>query len=1042
MKAMTVLDLPRSAIAVAQACGIFMALGATTASAAPAPTWRTWGLESTTGHLPDDANPTPFVPFWLDTNLDGAPDPIFITHVGFQRLEVGDDGQISAVPLTGEDLDRIANPGPIAAPLDADGDGIPELLFLGDEAVLLRVIAPDVLAVEPIPLPPFLVGSVGDMAVGDLNRDGLPDVYLGIGVGNPERLLLNGREDAILMGRGGGRFDVVAAEPTRRGLTNGVTLADFDGDGRLDVVESVDVSTSAGFSRLLMNRTPPGASVPVLEPAELTFDVGTSGMGAAVADIDGDGHLDIYNTSVGYDLFARGLGDGGFEDQTLQLGFRHHWATLGVRIQWSPTFADFNGDGLLDTLVRHGRTGDLAASIQQSTVAPDLLYVQEAGEGLGFRRVAVPFDSDEPEGRRFAVGDIDSDGLPDVARDGVAGTVRFWHNTTELPPDTRTLSVRFAATVSGTPPTGARVIGTCGGLSLERLLTSGGKTGAAAAAEVSLAWPDCVEAPTLVVHWPSGAVTGATVADDATSTLVAEPRWLAAAGDQVSLDPAGTGAVEACVASPGGDDWVCCSEACELARPAGEEALQARLDTAFPTSLPSRAATWILVTDPPLPRPGAKVDITLLHVGGEALLDEVTISLDGEALEVAVDATRLLVSATATVAFDTEQITLTARRSEGAAEQTWDLATGMLWDPANAFVDLYPVRDPDDDGARWEVHVHSAPGSGHASLAGGLKLTTVNGWPIPFQELQDSHASHRRVPIIVEWDELHGLDTVLLRDAAFAEPLELPVTQPVDQDALVAAIGGSEGAVVRSRMGTHGDVAPLMFTFVDDAGNPMPTPAHLVDLEVVGGSVFLETTSFAFMRDSVAGVRTGDVEPGPAEVILRTPTGDVVGVFPFTMVHVPAQELNMAGAWADISTEVVDAAKQETVRVRAGLVDEFDELVGGDVLPEVTLVGGEYVVEPGVSTGGAWVADIAPLPGADEITIELVAQGETFGSFVVEVLNPTEVDPDPAPPRDGCAACQTGSGGPASSWLLMTLVCLALALRSRRSGARSGRSSM
>ena len=143
----------------------------------------------------------------------------------------------------------------------------------------------------------------------------------------------------------------------------------------------------------------------------------------------------------------------------------------------------------------------------------------------------------------------------------------------------------------------------------------------------------------------------------------------------------------------------------------------------------------------------------------------------------------------------------------------------------------------------------------------------------------------------------------------------------------------------------------------------------------------------------------------------------------------------MAAAWADVSTDMVDAAQAETVRVRAGLVDDFGELVGSEVLPEVELIGGVYVEAPGVSTGGAWVADIAPAPGASEITIALSAQGVTFGEFAVAVLNPADGPDDPGPRTPGgCAACGAAlpGGSRGHGVLLWTVALLGLAIRSRQ----------
>ena len=68
-----------------------------------------------------------------------------------------------------------------------------------------------------------------------------------------------------------------------------------------------------GVSRILMNTTSPGDKEPTFSVHPHPFDTGSYGMGVAVDDLDQDGHLDIYNTSVERDLLAAGRADGSYE---------------------------------------------------------------------------------------------------------------------------------------------------------------------------------------------------------------------------------------------------------------------------------------------------------------------------------------------------------------------------------------------------------------------------------------------------------------------------------------------------------------------------------------------------------------------------------------------------------------------------------------------------------------------------------------------------------------------------------------------------------
>ncbi len=125
----------------------------------------------------------------------------------------------------------------------------------------------------------------GGVAVGDVNNDGLPDLYFTSNVG-PNRLYLN---------KGDYRFEDVTeragvADP--EGWKTGVTMADVNGDGYLDIyVCAVDFLTMHGHNVLYVNN---GDGTFTDRTKQYGLDFAGYSTQAAFFDYDGDGDLDMY----------------------------------------------------------------------------------------------------------------------------------------------------------------------------------------------------------------------------------------------------------------------------------------------------------------------------------------------------------------------------------------------------------------------------------------------------------------------------------------------------------------------------------------------------------------------------------------------------------------------------------------------------------------------------------------------------------------------------------------------------------------------------
>lgn len=257
----------------------------------------------------------------------------------------------------------------------------------------------------------FIYNGAG-VAVGDVNGDDLPDLYL---AGNmvSSRLYLN---------RGGMRFEDVtemAGVGTDRWAT-GVSMADIDGDRDLDIYVSVagpEWWPPERRANLLFLNSGGG----IFREAAAEFGIGDTGFTthAAFLDHDRDGDLDLFllgnspgefargesgqpgldaefTNPAGLDRLYRNDGDGQFTDvskdaRILQrLGYG-----LGV------VAADLNRDGWTDIYV----SNDIAPN--------DVLYVNNR-DGTFTDRAAEWLDHTSYAGMGIDIADVSNDGWPDI----------------------------------------------------------------------------------------------------------------------------------------------------------------------------------------------------------------------------------------------------------------------------------------------------------------------------------------------------------------------------------------------------------------------------------------------------------------------------------------------------------------------------------------------------------------------------------------------------------------------------------------------------
>jgi hypothetical protein len=128
----------------------------------------------------------------------------------------------------------------------------------------------------------------------------------------------------------------------------GCAFLDYDGDGWMDIYlvnsgPSEFYRPNKPLANALYRNNRDGTFTDVTAKAGVSG--GQFGMGAAAADYDGDGHVDLFITSYGRSLLYRNQGDGTFQEVSERAGLAiRGWTTHAV-------WFDYDRDGKLDLFV-------------------------------------------------------------------------------------------------------------------------------------------------------------------------------------------------------------------------------------------------------------------------------------------------------------------------------------------------------------------------------------------------------------------------------------------------------------------------------------------------------------------------------------------------------------------------------------------------------------------------------------------------------------------------------------------------------------------
>ena len=269
---------------------------------------------------------------------------------------------------------------------------------------------------------------------------------------------LNGGKNMLFHNNGDGTFTdvsqssgILQANGTY-GL--GVLTGDFDNDGWPDIYVANDSAPSA-----LYQNQKNGKFVDIALEAGCALSADgkpQAGMGVSAADFDLDGNLDIVKTNFAGDTpsLYHNLGGAAFEDATFPAGLGKHTQYLG----WGCGFFDFDNDGWPDILICNGHVYPEVEQLRTEAgyAQRKLLYknlrngkFEDISESVG-PGISLPSPS-----RGCAFGDFDNDGDLDFVVNCVNDTPQLIRSDSSL--QNNWIKVRTIGTKSNRTGIGARL---------------------------------------------------------------------------------------------------------------------------------------------------------------------------------------------------------------------------------------------------------------------------------------------------------------------------------------------------------------------------------------------------------------------------------------------------------------------------------------------------------------------------------------------------------------------------------------------------------
>ena len=316
-----------------------------------------------------------------------------------------------------------------------------------------------------------------DVGHGDLNDDGLPDLYIASDYGT-DRMFLN---------NGDGTFRDVTEKAigfdTKKGMN--ADIADYDGDGRLDVYVTNITDEYMRECNMLWRNNGDGTFTDVARETG-TCETGW-GWAAKFTDVDNDGWMDLF--------VVNGLRSAGPESYIPSV--------LEMIVRPGVDFSDLRSWPLIGNKTWSG--------YQRKKLFHNV-------SGTAFRDVAAQARVDnDRDGRGIGLGDFDNDGRIDWVQTNVGQPAMFFHNVTRSAG--HWIELKLEGTRSNRDAIGARVTIETPSRRLVREVNGGNGYASRSSTRVHVGLGTETTVRSIVVRWPGGATERVSAPVDRITTI-------------------------------------------------------------------------------------------------------------------------------------------------------------------------------------------------------------------------------------------------------------------------------------------------------------------------------------------------------------------------------------------------------------------------------------------------------------------------------------------------------------------------------------------